>query len=431
MNLLLAAMLPGLQAAGFLLLASLWLIGRTPAEATLRPFTLLSDGTSLALALLLFVQVQAGLGPTGELLVGEWFEMHGHPYRAWLVVDTLSTTMVLLTTTLIATVRLFALRYLHKDAGFFRFFLLTQLYALGSLTVFLAGSLDLLLAGWELVGLTSVLLIAFFHQRPAPVRNALRVFASYRFADIALLLAVALVLHQGGEARWSELDRLPADEGALALLLPCLLVLAACGKSSVGPFFGWLPRALEGPTPSTAVFYGAISVHAGVYLLIRSAAAIAASPAATALLFLLGLGSALAATWIGRAQTDVKSALAYATLAQLGLMFVEVSLGLTTLATLHIVGHACWRTAEFLRAPSALRDFDEWRNALGVAAAHAAQASAAASRRAYAPALFQLNYDACVDRFLIAPLGRLARALAWLDGYLARGSARARLGGPP
>jgi NADH:ubiquinone oxidoreductase subunit 5 (subunit L)/multisubunit Na+/H+ antiporter MnhA subunit len=405
-----------------------WLLAQAPPESALRPFTLLGDGIAVALAALLFVLVHTGHGPNGEVLVGEWFEMHGHAYETWLVIDGLSATMVLLTTVLIATVRLFAVRYLHKDRGYFRFFLLTQLYALGSLTVFLAGSLDLLLAGWELVGLTSVLLIAFFRQRPEPVRNALRVFASYRMADIALLLAVSLSIHHIGDARWSQVAALPLEGGIASTLLPCLIVLAACGKSSQGPFFGWLPRALEGPTPSTAVFYGAISVHAGVYLLIRNASIIAASPVATGLLLVLGLAGAFAATWVGRAQTDVKSSLAYATMAQLGIMFAEVALGLTSLATWHVVGHACWRTSEFLRAPSALRDFDEWHNAVGIGAA--ARTGQDATRRfepAYALALFRMNYDAVIDRFVVAPLLALSRGLRSIDARLAREPSRGQL----
>src|SRR5262249_26334603 len=143
-------------------------------------------------------------------------------------------------------------------AGFFRFFVLLHLFAFGSLLAFAAGSFDLLVGGWEIVGITSVLLIGFFQLRPAPVENALRVFAIYRASDIGLLVGVFALHHLARTATFST--GVPVLKGHY--LIVCLLfLLPASGKAAQVPFSGWLPRAMEGPTPSSAIFYGAISIH--------------------------------------------------------------------------------------------------------------------------------------------------------------------------
>src|SRR5262249_6045676 len=142
-----------------------------------------------------------------------------------------------------------------------------------------------LFAGWELVGLSSALLVAFFQERPAPVRNGLRVWAVYRVSDAALLLAAIALHHLSGEGDFDKLlgavpwpDGRATLTGGPALLVGLLLVVAAAGKSALVPFSGWLPRAMEGPTPSSAVFYGALSVHLGAFLLLRVGPILETSP---------------------------------------------------------------------------------------------------------------------------------------------------------
>src|SRR5581483_9984124 len=141
-----------------------------------------------------------------------------------------------------------------------RFFLLLHLFAFGSLLVFAAGSFALLVGGWEMVGITSVLLIAVFQRRTAPVANRLRVFAVYRACDIGLLVGVFAMHRWAGTASFA--GGFPMLPGGQALVVCLLLLLAASGKAAQVPFSGWLPRAMEGPTPSSAIFYGAISIHA-------------------------------------------------------------------------------------------------------------------------------------------------------------------------
>ena len=198
---------------------------------------------------------------------GNWFAVDDYHFPLVLMADRLSLPFMGLTVVLSGLIGQFSATYLHRERGFLRFFLLLHLFAFGSLLAFAAGSFDLLVAGWEMVGITSVLLIAFFQQRTAPVENGLRVFAVYRACDIGLLVGVFAMHHWAGTASFAA--GLPHLTGAQAVIVCLLLLLAAAGKAAQVPFSGWLPRAMEGPTPSSAIFYGAISIHAGAYLLLR------------------------------------------------------------------------------------------------------------------------------------------------------------------
>ncbi|MEJ7606532.1 MAG: proton-conducting transporter membrane subunit [Bryobacteraceae bacterium] len=294
--------------------------------------------------------------------LGNWFVVEEYAFPVQLLLDGLSLPLLALTIVLSGVIGSFSSRYLHRDRGFLRFFILLHLFAFGAALTFTAGSFDLLIAGWELVGLTSVLLIAFFNERPSPVRNAARVFAVYKSTDVGLVAGVFLLHHFAGSQAvhaMFEGGRLPANQtlgwGA-ATIVGGLLLLAASGKAAQIPFSSWLPRAMEGPTPSSAIFYGGISVHLGIYLLLRAESILQSSPIVPAAIVLIGLLTAVQATLAGRAATDAKTSLSYAALTQLGIIFVEAGMGWTTLALLHITGHAAVRTLQFLRAPSMLHD---------------------------------------------------------------------------
>lgn len=296
---------------------------------------------------------------------------HFH-FSVKLLFDRLSLPFVILTFVLCGTIGAFASKYLHREPGFNRFFLLYAVFVLGMVTTALAGTIETLFAGWELVGLSSALLVAFFHERPMPVRNGLRVWTVYRVSDAALLIAAVALHHMGGEG---DFDRLlgaapwPAGHAALtsqqALIVGLLLVVAAAGKSALVPFSGWLPRAMEGPTPSSAVFYGALSVHLGAYLLLRASPILELSPWVCGVIVVLGLTTALFSSLTARTQTDIKGALSFASLTQVGLITAEIGLGLRWIALIHLIGHACLRTLQFLRAPTLLQDYRVLENAIG------------------------------------------------------------------
>jgi NAD(P)H-quinone oxidoreductase subunit 5 len=285
------------------------------------------------------------------------------------------------------------------------------------LLAFAAGSFDLLVAGWEMVGITSVLLIAFFHERPAPVENAQRVFAVYRACDIGLLVAVFAMHSWAGTASFA--GGFPPLTGSRVTVLGLLLLLAATGKAAQVPFSGWLPRAMEGPTPSSAIFYGAISIHAGAYLLLRVQPLIAQSALASALVIATGVATAIHGTMSGRASADAKTSLAYASLTQVGVVFVEIGIGWKAIALAHILGHAMVRTLQFLRAPSMLHDYHQMHSAVGGELSRGANLEEMFPERVqlwlYRWALDRGHLDTILDRFVIHPLMRVSRFLARLD----------------
>ena len=274
----------------------------------------------------------------------------------------------------------FAANYLHREPGFHRFFLLFAMFLMGMIVATFAATIESLFLGWELVGLSSALLVAFFHERVAPVENGLRVWSVYRISDAAFLVA-AVALHgastQGEFVNLTGSESWPSGESGLTLgqasFVGLMLIIAAAGKSALIPFSGWLPRAMEGPTPSSAVFYGALSVHLGAYLLLRIESVLDQVWWLSALLVMLGLGTTVFATIAGRVQSDIKSALALASLTQVGLIATEIGFGFRYLALAHIVGHAFLRTLQLLRAPSLLRDFHGWEHAIGTRISNSAQ----------------------------------------------------------
>lgn len=339
-------------------------------------------GLTACLAVLAVMPFHGGRPAVIDL--GEWVALRpsgiGHDHYHFDVVfefDVLSVPLALLSFNLCGTIGVFAARYLHRESGFNRFFVLFALFLLGMVTASLADTIETLFVGWELVGLSSALLVAFFQERPAPPRNGLRVWIVYRISDASLLLA-AVVLHNMVGA--GDFDRLlggnpwPYGQANLsvgqATALGFLLLIAAAGKSALVPFSGWLPRAMEGPTPSSAVFYGALSVHLGAFLLLRMNPLIAASVWLALAIVLLGLVTALYAYIVGTVQTDIKSALSFASLAQVGLIVAEIGAGhwlpiLWFVALIHLIGHACIRTLQFLRAPTLLQDYRVLENAIG------------------------------------------------------------------
>lgn len=289
------------------------------------------------------------------------------------VFDRLSVPFAILTFVLAGTIGAFGRQYMHRERGFNRFFVLYALFVVGMVVTSLAGTIETLFAGWEMVGLSSALLVAFFQERPAPCRNGLRVWVVYRVADAAFLLAAVVMHHMigGGDfdkllgaSSWPEGHAVGVTEGQ-ALIVGLLLLVAAAGKSGLVPFSGWLPRAMEGPTPSSAVFYGALSVHLGAFLLMRVSPLLERSPWLAGIVIALGAVTAVYAYLAGSVQTDIKSALSFASLAQVGIIVVEIGLQWHYVALVHILGHACLRTLQFVRAPTLLQDYRTLENAIG------------------------------------------------------------------
>jgi NAD(P)H-quinone oxidoreductase subunit 5 len=406
------------------LLAAASLVLRPLGERLTASLMQLTLGLSFAsLLLVVLAQILSGTRSV-RVVTGSWFAAPGYEFHLSLLFDRLSLAFALLTVAVGGVVAVFASRYLHKEPGFNRFFVMLAMFVSGLLITTLGCSMELIYAGWELVGLSSALLIAFFHERPEPVRNGLRAFAVYRGCDVGLLAAAVLVHHWCGTGDltallgtgpWPAGDT-PLDDGQATVIAACVLV-AALGKSAQLPFSGWLPRAMEGPTPSSAIFYGALSVHAGAFLLLRIGPLLDRVPAIAVLVAVVGLGTAVHATLVGRVQTDIKCALAYASLTQVGIIFVEIGLGWRQLAMAHIAGHACVRSLQFLRAPSLLHDFHRAQNAVGGHLArtgmHLERSIPLRLRRwLYVRALERGDLDSLLDRLVVQPFMSLFQ---WLD----------------
>lgn len=409
----------------FAALALLWLAGFVPAERTVSRVTALTFAASFAAVAAIFWSGPAVI----SVALGNWFAAGDYRFPLVLLLDRLSLPFFTMTVVLAGLVGQFSVTYLHRDRGFLRFFLLLHLFTFGSLLAFSAGSFDLLIAGWEIVGITSVLLIAFFQQRSAPVENGLRVFGIYRACDIGLLVAVFAMHHWAGTASF---DRgLPSLAPAQSAAVCLLLLFAAAGKAAQVPFSGWLPRAMEGPTPSSAIFYGAISIHAGAYLLLRIQPMLAQSHLASALVIATGLATAIHGTMAGRVTADAKTSLAYASLTQVGVIFVEIGLGWKWIAVAHILGHAAVRTLQFLRAPSMLHDYHKMHSAVGGELSPTGQhLETLFPERVqlwlYRWSLDRGHLDTILDRCAIEPLTRVSRLFARLDSLGAGEPAAAR-----
>jgi NAD(P)H-quinone oxidoreductase subunit 5 len=350
------------------------LAGRPLQERTLSRAAFWTNMTGLTAAIVVLGIMLVTGRRYVPIELGNWVvihDLHFH-FHAKFVFDRLSVPFVIMTFLLCGVIAAFASRYLHREPGYARFFLCYAMFLLGMIVSTLAGTIETLFAGWELVGLSSALLVAFFHDRPAPVRNGLRVWSVYRISDAAFLMAAITLHHLSGHGDFSELmghGTWPAGTVELTTSqiwwVGPLLIIAAAGKSALIPFSGWLPRAMEGPTPSSAVFYGALSVHLGAYLLLRFSPLLAASWGLSAIVVVLGLSTAAFAAMTARVQSDIKSTLAFASLSQVGFIVAEIGLGLRYIALVHILGHASLRTLQLLRAPSLLRDHAALENALG------------------------------------------------------------------
>ncbi len=368
--------------------------------------------------------------------IGEWVsiggtdhEAGGYVFAVKFLFDRLSIPFAILSFVLSGTIGAFASRYMHREPGFNRFFALYALFVLGMVVTALAGTIETLFAGWELVGLSSALLVAFFQERPGPPRNGLWVWIVYRIADAAFILAAVVLQHMTGQGDFDQLMGItgaaapgwPEGVAAIstnqALIVGLLLLIAVAGKSALVPFSGWLPRAMEGPTPSSAVFYGALSVHLGAFLLLRISPLLDASPILSAIVAGLGLLTAVYAYLAEGVQTDIKSALSFASLLQVALIVAEIGIGLRYIPLIHLLGHACLRTLQFIRAPTLLHDYHLLENALGEHLPHAQGTweRLAIGRwrvRLYRVGLERGYLDALLANYLVAPF---VRVLYWCD----------------
>lgn len=249
----------------------------------------------------------------------------------------------------------FSRYYMHREYGYKRFFSTILFFLFSYNLTVVSANFTTLFLGWEFLGIASFLLIAFYRTRYLPVRNANKIFSLYRIGDVGFLLAVWIFHHISKDSDnfltlGSGAASGSGSEYSLAMFI--FFLWAAMVKSAQFPFSYWIPRAMEGPTPSSAIFYGSLSIHLGVWLLLKTMPLWEGLWAARMLIFFIGLITVLTANPAALVQSSVKTQIAYSSVTQIGIMFMELALGLKWLVLIHFVGNAFLRTYQLLTSPS-------------------------------------------------------------------------------
>jgi len=325
---------------------------------------------AFGLAVLAF-QALRGLPPDDRVLrspAWEWISTGVFPIDVALVIDPLSSVMTLVITGVGLLIHVYASGYMKGDPGYAKFFAYLNLFVFAMLLLVLSSSLPGLFIGWEGVGLCSYLLIGFWYEKGWPAEAGQKAFVMNRIGDACFLLGTFLIARSLGTLDLGAIVQ--AAPGAMSsqasgglaanLALAGLLLFAgACGKSAQIPLFTWLPDAMAGPTPVSALIHAATMVTAGVYLLVRLNPIFAASPALMLLVAAIGAATALVAGSSALLQRDIKKVLAYSTVSQLGFMFLGLGTGAFAAAIFHLVTHAFFKALLFLGAGSVIHGMHE------------------------------------------------------------------------
>jgi NADH-quinone oxidoreductase subunit L len=335
--------------------------------------TVLLLGLSFLLTMLLYLD-QPESGAAQSIHIFDWFNIRwgegpGESFIAnfSLYVDSLTLLWMLFVTGLGTLIALYATEYMEADtgsAGYARFFAGVSIFLFAMSCLVMADNLVLLYLGWEGVGFASYYLIGYYYRRPSAVAAAKKAFIVNRIGDLGLALGIWLIWHNYGTVEFAALfDLLKGDAtdnqpgGWSVQLIPYLLMLGAFGKSAQLPLYVWLPDAMEGPTPVSALIHAATMVTAGVYLLCRMVPAMELHPYALPTVAWVGTLTALLAATIGMAQYDFKRIWAYSTVSQLGFMFAAVGLLTTVGGAYHVFTHAFFKALLFLTAGAVMHGF--------------------------------------------------------------------------
>jgi NADH-quinone oxidoreductase subunit L len=288
------------------------------------------------------------LAAPGEYVFGTWLSVPGLAISFGLLLDPLSSTLITLITGVGLLIHVYSISYLHDEPHRPRYFAGLNLFVFFMLLLVLANNAILLFAGWEGVGLASYLLIGFWRERKSAGDAARKAFLVNRLADAALLSGFLLLFAQTGTLDFARLQPVAAP---LAMVLICI---GAAGKSAQFPLHVWLPEAMEGPTPVSALIHAATMVTAGIYLLARFAAFFPFNPTAAMLVPLFGAFTALFAAVVALSQDDIKRVLAWSTISQLGYMYFACGIGAWQAAAFHLFTHAFFKALLFLAAGSVI-----------------------------------------------------------------------------
>lgn len=271
--------------------------------------------------------------------------------------DRLSLWMTLIITGIGTLIHLYSISYMKEDDGFYKFFAYLNFFIFNMLLLVLGSNFLMMFFGWEGVGLCSYLLIGFWYKNEDYGKAARKAFIMNRIGDLGLLLGMFLIISQFGSLDYSVVfPQIAAGNTSTSMLtaISLLLFVGATGKSAQIPLFTWLPDAMAGPTPVSALIHAATMVTAGIYLTVRCQVLFALSPLTNEIILWVGLGTAVMAALIGLKQNDIKKVLAYSTVSQLGFMFVALGAGAYSTALFHVTTHAFFKALLFLGAGSVI-----------------------------------------------------------------------------
>ncbi|MGA2569610.1 MAG: NADH-quinone oxidoreductase subunit L [Terracidiphilus sp.] len=333
---------------------------------------LLAPFASFLLVLNAFIQINIvaetscpGCGPVAALslpvvqaLPFPWIAVGSLQVDLSLVLDQLSLVMLLVITGVGFLIHVYSVGYMHGDSGYARYFSYLNLFLFFMTLLVLAGNILLMFVGWEGVGLASYLLIGFWFQRDSAANAGKKAFIVNRIGDFGFLIGIFLILATFGTVNFGQIAaRLainPTLQGGVLTVICLCLLFGAAGKSAQLPLYVWLPDAMEGPTPVSALIHAATMVTAGVYMIARTHLLFDRSPVALGVVAVVGAATALFAAIIGLAQNDIKRVLAYSTISQLGYMFLACGVAAYSAAIFHLFTHAFFKALLFLAAGSVI-----------------------------------------------------------------------------
>ncbi|MEQ1674709.1 MAG: NADH-quinone oxidoreductase subunit L [Candidatus Nitrotoga sp.] len=272
------------------------------------------------------------------------------------MIDTLSAIMMLVVTGFSVLVARFSINYMHGDYSFTRYFTALALFVYAMLILVMGNNFVMLFIGWETVGVCSYLLIGHYYQRISASRAGTKAFLMNRVGDAGFLMGLFIMATYFGSVDYAVvLSKAPGMDSGVATAIGLCLLLGAIGKSAQLPLGTWLSKAMEGPTPSSALIHAATMVTAGIYMIVRSHAIYDMAPNALLVIAIVGALTAVYAGLVGLVVTDIKGILAFSTTTQLGLMFLACGLGAYAVAIFHLVAHAFLKSFLFMTAPSILQ----------------------------------------------------------------------------
>jgi NADH-quinone oxidoreductase subunit L len=335
------------------------LVGRRFSRQTVSAVALSFCGAAFVMALYVAARFSSLELPHTEFL-GHWIRSGTFMVDFDFYLDQLTLVMLLVVTGVGFLIHIYSVGYMWEDGGFYRFFSYLNLFMFFMLTLVLAGNYLQLFIGWEGVGLASYLLIGFWFTKDSAASAGKKAFIVNRIGDFGFLIALFLLIKHFGSLNFSQvfssIAQQPAETTGLGLLtsIGLLLMVGAAGKSAQIPLYVWLPDAMEGPTPVSALIHAATMVTAGVYMVARSHVIFEHAPSALTVVAIIGTLTALFAATIGIAQTDIKKVLAYSTISQLGYMFMACGVAAYSAGIFHLMTHAFFKGLLFLAAGSVI-----------------------------------------------------------------------------